>query len=438
MAESTNSVPTSQPWDGALYGSAPSYSNTPVTGVFTGQGNTEAGFDAGGSDLPMADASFTYTPGPRYAPIATLAANDVTEPGQPVVTSDAGGGGTAVPEFMLPTTVATPNGSYTIPPEVVGYGTVYGGGIEQHYADVTSLSGESWFADPMERNYAQASGQMFANAPSVSPATEALAAGTQGVFNDPWSRSPAERAATALPEELQRLQAVLSRPSGPQLVTGHGDADRSAAFNRYISAVQGQPIGGLFATGAFLLTGDPKPAGMIADATEPLDSMWAPGSTRGSRSSASIRRRGSTDALENLVRNKFPDEALDPKGKIYGVANSVDGRVVIDRPSLPRDVDFVVTSDGQLVIGQKHTTLAENADVLAAGQMKLSGQGRIRLIDNLSGHYQPTVADGLRVPTLLESLGYDMSGAYLKLYDFTTDVNGFVTGRNLVVNRQIP
>ncbi|KHK58654.1 hypothetical protein PI87_02585 [Ralstonia sp. A12] len=41
----------------------------------------------------MNNGAFTYVPGPEYAPIATLAANDVKEPGQPVVTSDAGGGG---------------------------------------------------------------------------------------------------------------------------------------------------------------------------------------------------------------------------------------------------------------------------------------------------------------------------------------------------------
>jgi YD repeat-containing protein len=145
-----------------------------------------------------------------------------------------------------------------------------------------------------------------------------------------------------------------------------------------------------------------------------------------------------TRSSGNLVLNKFPGEKLDPTGKIYGVARSVNGQVVIDRSSLPRNVDFVVTTDGQLVLGQKHTTLANNADVLAAGQMTLSGKGKIRLIDNLSGHYQPTVEQGLRVPSLLNKLGYDTSGTYLKLYDFAVDADGFVTGRNLAVNRQLP
>ncbi|MHA6823013.1 LysM peptidoglycan-binding domain-containing protein [Ralstonia pseudosolanacearum] len=117
-----------------------------------------------------ANGAFSYTPGPQYAPIMTLAANDVTEPGQQRVVSDAGGGGDTV-YVQLPTTVATPKGSYTVPPEVAGYGTVYGGGVEQHYADVTSLSGESWFADPIERNYAQASGQMFTGGVGSGPSS---------------------------------------------------------------------------------------------------------------------------------------------------------------------------------------------------------------------------------------------------------------------------
>ncbi|MDK2127017.1 hypothetical protein [Parachitinimonas caeni] len=137
------------------------------------------------------------------------------------------------------------------------------------------------------------------------------------------------------------------------------------------------------------------------------------------------------------MSNKFPTEALNPNGKIFGIARSVDGRIAIDRPNLPKDVDFVITSNGQLVLGQKHTTLANNADVLAAGQMKLSGKGDIRLIDNLSGHYRPTVAEGLRVPELLNEMGFKTNGAYLKLYEFTLDADGFVTNSTLNINRQL-
>ncbi|MBB6582004.1 hypothetical protein HXP36_09665 [Ralstonia solanacearum] len=115
-----------------------------------------------------ANGAFRYTPGPQYESIATLAANDLTQGGR--VVSDGNGGYIT----NLPATVATPSGSHTeyeLPPEVVGYGTVYGGGVTQHYADATSLSGESWFADPIGRNYAQASGQMFSGAVGSGPSS---------------------------------------------------------------------------------------------------------------------------------------------------------------------------------------------------------------------------------------------------------------------------
>ncbi|MDN3575880.1 hypothetical protein QWZ03_03725 [Chitinimonas viridis] len=97
----------------------------------------------------------------------------------------------------------------------------------------------------------------------------------------------------------------------------------------------------------------------------------------------------------------------------------------------------MITSDGQLVLGQKHTSLANNANVRAAGQMMLSGKGDIHLIDNLSGHFRPTVAEGLRVPELLNDLGLKTNGAYLKLYDLTLDSDCFVTNSTLTINWQL-
>lgn len=139
-----------------------------------------------------------------------------------------------------------------------------------------------------------------------------------------------------------------------------------------------------------------------------------------------------------LVKNKFPEEVLDPKGKILGIAVPQDGRITISgQNNLPQKTDFVVTEDGKLIIGYKHTTLANNKDVLIAGQMKLSGRGNIRAIDNLSGHYRPTVEEGLRVPQILNELGFSTKNTYLKLYEFSTDSEGNVINFKTIVNRQI-
>jgi hypothetical protein len=52
---------------------------------------------------------------------------------------------------------------------------------------------------------------------------------------------------------------------------------------------------------------------------------------------------------------------------------------------------YVVTSDGELVIGKRtagHVSLAQGRDVLAAGEFKTKG-GQVVYLDNKSGHYQP-------------------------------------------------
>ena len=127
------------------------------------------------------------------------------------------------------------------------------------------------------------------------------------------------------------------------------------------------------------------------------------------------------------ISNKFPLEALDPKGKIFGVAQVVDGRVTLGAGrQIPRDLDFVVTQEGQLVLGRKHTTLANGQDVLAAGRLKLTGEGQVRLINNLSGHYRPTVSEASAYPALFEKLGVNVSGARLQLWDIL-DNGGYVT-----------
>ncbi|HBL12017.1 MAG TPA: hypothetical protein DD379_11520, partial [Cyanobacteria bacterium UBA11162] len=126
------------------------------------------------------------------------------------------------------------------------------------------------------------------------------------------------------------------------------------------------------------------------------------------------------------ITNKFPNEALDPDGKIFGEVKVVDGKVTLDGRNVPREVDFVITTDNRLIIGRKHTTLSNKADVLAAGNIKINGQGKIIRIDNKSGHFRPTVQESARVPTLLREMGLDLSGTNIQLYRFTIDSDGMV------------
>jgi RHS repeat-associated protein len=133
------------------------------------------------------------------------------------------------------------------------------------------------------------------------------------------------------------------------------------------------------------------------------------------------------------ITNKFPTEELPAEGKIVP-HELVDGKIKV--PNGLKQVDFVVTQDGTLVVGKKHHTLGNRQDVLAAGQMKLNGQGKVRGIDNLSGHYQPSVDESLRYPEILRSAGVDVTGATLEVSEFTTNQDGMVTGRK-IAKRQV-
>lgn len=150
-------------------------------------------------------------------------------------------------------------------------------------------------------------------------------------------------------------------------------------------------------------------------------------------------RRSGDDIPNNgrLVTNKFPDEGLDPAGKIFGEAQVINGRINLNGRQIPRNVDFVITKDNRLILGSKHTTLSNGEDVLAAGQLKIDGSGRIRRIDNGSGHFRPTVEESLRVPELLRSLGLNVSGARFLSHRFRVNADGLIVGNPETVVNQV-
>ena len=130
-----------------------------------------------------------------------------------------------------------------------------------------------------------------------------------------------------------------------------------------------------------------------------------------------------------LITNKFPTEALPADGKITPF-EMVDGKIKVANGL--RQVDFVVDKDGQLVLGKKHHLLGQRQDVQAAGQLRLNGRGNVRSIDNLSGHYRPSVEESRRFPDILRSAGIDVKGATIEITEFTINDEGFVTESKIV------
>ena len=132
---------------------------------------------------------------------------------------------------------------------------------------------------------------------------------------------------------------------------------------------------------------------------------------------------------DNLIKNKFPDEAMPSNGKKLdyyiedGKIKGINGL---------RDLDFVITKDGELIIGSKHHYLGEGQDVLAAGQLRLNGSGQIKRIDNLSGHYRPTVQESMLYQSYFTSLGLNMENIRLQYYNIRVDGMGFVIGEPIL------
>ena len=76
-------------------------------------------------------------------------------------------------------------------------------------------------------------------------------------------------------------------------------------------------------------------------------------------------------------------------------------------------LDFVITMDGQLVIGHGHSVLGNGKSVRFAGQIKTNSKGEIIEITNQSGHYLPETGKGLtdKAKAFLEGEGLDVSKA---------------------------
>lgn len=105
----------------------------------------------------------------------------------------------------------------------------------------------------------------------------------------------------------------------------------------------------------------------------------------------------------SLFSNKFPS---DPIGDTKIVPNS-------RLSNISGNFDYVIDADGNLVVGKSgHTSLANGADVQAAGEIQLYN-GNVKWVDNASGHYQPT---GPGLSNLVEStfndIGLDTTGKF--------------------------
>jgi filamentous hemagglutinin len=87
-----------------------------------------------------------------------------------------------------------------------------------------------------------------------------------------------------------------------------------------------------------------------------------------------------------LFLNNFPEHPVGPPIQTFSAEQL---------SNITRRLNYVVLQDGSLIIGRRanqigggHIDLAAGAPVLAAGELKIVN-GRLRFVDNTSGHYLP-------------------------------------------------
>lgn len=127
------------------------------------------------------------------------------------------------------------------------------------------------------------------------------------------------------------------------------------------------------------------------------------------------------------VSNKFPDEELPTEGFILSHKTELNGifRKANGNIFLTQIFDFVISKNGTLKIGNKHHFLGNREDVLFAGCMKFKN-GKIAKLDNLSGHYRPSVEETERLVEIFDKLNIPIKRARIDISAFKVDSKGMV------------
>jgi hypothetical protein len=74
-------------------------------------------------------------------------------------------------------------------------------------------------------------------------------------------------------------------------------------------------------------------------------------------------------------------------------------------------IDFVVTKDGQLILGRAHSFMSGGAEeVLHAGQLVFNRHGQLIRITRISGHYKPSIPNLNQAVDVLKQRGVDTTG----------------------------
>lgn len=200
-------------------------------------------------------------------------------------------------------------------------------------------------------------------------------------------------------------QLVYGKPPDPTDLTQL--QDRANAW--------GMTITGIIAAAAIFLNGSMPPKSLIPDTGNSPKTASVSVTTIPKPKPAQVVPRpltnpsGNLDASANAARNQPYGNVTVPVAPKTGVkfSNQFPTHEIgvpiqkfspsqVSSKNFSRRLNYVVTEDGQLVLGRQardigggHIDLAGGNQVLAAGEVKIVN-GKIQYVDNSSGHYLPT------------------------------------------------
>jgi hypothetical protein len=204
---------------------------------------------------------------------------------------------------------------------------------------------------------------------------------------------------------LKALMAEASSHSklGPKFATWLEQNERELSASPIL---QSRPKGGGQAGSQQQAIGAPRQS---RNDTAKADERKGASKTEGDPHESKTRKEqaeGTTKSTEDerrLFENKFPMDAIgDPKIVPIQALKNMSG-----------NLNYVVLEDGRLIVGKSpHTSLTKNGPVKAAGEIQLHN-GKVKWLDNASGHYQPTGPQIKKIAeSAFEKIGIDAAGKF--------------------------
>jgi len=91
--------------------------------------------------------------------------------------------------------------------------------------------------------------------------------------------------------------------------------------------------------------------------------------------------------MENLRPDIIQDISSGARLQPYKIIDGKIKNAMFGNRTLSGDFDYIVNSEGKMIIGKQHSFLAQGEDVYFGGQMHISNKGTLTKVNDMTGHY---------------------------------------------------